>query len=1012
MYTGEILYDHIAGGAFNLTKPYPIDQQSSNKRKFDSEDITSIENESKDHMEPPVRMARYSLPQSSSNTPIPTPPPPPPPPPTSTNHRTLQVAKNFLTLQSQKHANWLFGGIAELIHNASDAGATRININHFYDIAHNNDNVLEIYDNGSGMSPITVGEILLSFGRDYDPNERDIERIGCYGVGFKQGSIRIGSTVIFVTKYCETNTISIGILCNKPYEDSHEMFIYEHATLSYPTFRVDERYCTEYQYEKTTKYMNKYSFLNRENISSLIQKHFTADTSGTIVFIQHWRKGFDRLEYDQEMNDFRLYSNLTTTSTVSTTTSGAGGGTTTSGMNQYLFRQSGRETIDRSVPIWIDCSLKEYLQYMFYKTNIQIFIGNELIPSIRIDSELSQIQRVDLLSSTHGMSPVSGYIGKSKKWEKQKIGGAMLYGSNCLIRSFVRSDIGLTIPSEGWGVVLVVNIPVGITSKGCGINTTQDKQNFEGNCIYIKLLQRIAHEYRLYLNQTEFPLEINPIGTSHHTSRSNWIQCEQCGKWRRVSEEIEQKFLGTIPFYCYHQNSPIMVRILQREKINNERTRRMACETPEEDYSDEMTQSITTGYETNGDRSTSTSSSTSLSLTTSLSTIKIEPPSNASSSRIIDESDVLVEPSSQSSNPDLDHIPDLYYTLHHPAELEFNWKGEIASLHRMEPINNIPSNYDSLYAHILGDETNNHYLSPYYTCTSDILYAIYLSYLQYERYQQRFPILKISSEYLDAHTSGENLFNLSTMKGLEECQSSRRLTTKQLAVISSKCRQRSMYILKGKIPSHAILGIYNPFPITLTSPSHGSTSSATTTSSRGITIRQSISRLNSFLQISYQEWLQQAHIIFTTQSMDNLFNEMKISYLSDTSTSSIPVKSSSSWASNASILNEFHLKIQKFFEISSLFPFWLSDYLMKILLNLFSKKYNNCSTLVNNCYHHPLWNSFLQEKSSFSEEKCQQYRKILKVYKEEIREILKKNEVISTMECIKDLKQFFNLLKS
>jgi hypothetical protein len=55
---------------------------------------------------------------------------------------------------------------------------------------------------------------------------------GQYGVGFKQGSMRVASTVVILTKH--KDEISIGIICNRPFEEREEMFVFKHATLLYP----------------------------------------------------------------------------------------------------------------------------------------------------------------------------------------------------------------------------------------------------------------------------------------------------------------------------------------------------------------------------------------------------------------------------------------------------------------------------------------------------------------------------------------------------------------------------------------------------------------------------------------------------------------------------------------------------------------------------------------------------------------------------------------------------------
>lgn len=63
-------------------------------------------------------------------------------------------------------------------------------------------------------------EMLAMFrlGKSYNAAERDVKRVGRYGIGFKQGSMRIGSTAVVLSKSLKHNTVSLGILSNEPYK--------------------------------------------------------------------------------------------------------------------------------------------------------------------------------------------------------------------------------------------------------------------------------------------------------------------------------------------------------------------------------------------------------------------------------------------------------------------------------------------------------------------------------------------------------------------------------------------------------------------------------------------------------------------------------------------------------------------------------------------------------------------------------------------------------------------------
>jgi signal transduction histidine kinase len=89
------------------------------------------------------------------------------------NGMFIRCDKNFLELQQQRHSPWLFGGLAELIHNAYDHGqATELRISVFQDAFHKEE-VLELRDNGIGMPEEIIKTQLFSFGKAYDTSKRD-----------------------------------------------------------------------------------------------------------------------------------------------------------------------------------------------------------------------------------------------------------------------------------------------------------------------------------------------------------------------------------------------------------------------------------------------------------------------------------------------------------------------------------------------------------------------------------------------------------------------------------------------------------------------------------------------------------------------------------------------------------------------------------------------------------------------------------------------------------------------
>ncbi|XP_073162278.1 MORC family CW-type zinc finger protein 1 [Lepidochelys kempii] len=120
--------------------------------------------------------------------------------------RRAELRLDYLHANSTTH-DFLFGAIAELIDNARDAGATRLDI-----FTVDNDKLpggfmLCFLDDGCGMTPKEATD-LIYFGRS--SKRTSLSRmIGHYGNGLKSGSMRIGKDFILFTKKEDTMTCVI-----------------------------------------------------------------------------------------------------------------------------------------------------------------------------------------------------------------------------------------------------------------------------------------------------------------------------------------------------------------------------------------------------------------------------------------------------------------------------------------------------------------------------------------------------------------------------------------------------------------------------------------------------------------------------------------------------------------------------------------------------------------------------------------------------------------------------------
>ncbi|XP_054337531.1 MORC family CW-type zinc finger protein 1 isoform X8 [Pongo pygmaeus] len=117
--------------------------------------------------------------------------------------RRAQLHLDFIHANSTTHS-FLFGALAELLDNARDAGAERLDVFSVDNEKLRGGFMLCFLDDGCGMSPEEASDIIY-FGRS-KKRLSTLKFIGQYGNGLKSGSMRIGKDFILFTKKEETMT--------------------------------------------------------------------------------------------------------------------------------------------------------------------------------------------------------------------------------------------------------------------------------------------------------------------------------------------------------------------------------------------------------------------------------------------------------------------------------------------------------------------------------------------------------------------------------------------------------------------------------------------------------------------------------------------------------------------------------------------------------------------------------------------------------------------------------------
>ncbi|XP_030880043.1 MORC family CW-type zinc finger protein 1 isoform X2 [Leptonychotes weddellii] len=117
--------------------------------------------------------------------------------------RRAQLHLDFIHANSTTHS-FIFGALAELLDNARDAGAARLDVFSVDNEKLQGGFMLCFLDDGCGMSPEEASDIIY-FGTS-KKRSSTLKFIGQYGNGLKSGSMRIGKDFILFTKKEETMT--------------------------------------------------------------------------------------------------------------------------------------------------------------------------------------------------------------------------------------------------------------------------------------------------------------------------------------------------------------------------------------------------------------------------------------------------------------------------------------------------------------------------------------------------------------------------------------------------------------------------------------------------------------------------------------------------------------------------------------------------------------------------------------------------------------------------------------
>ncbi|XP_033627385.1 ATPase MORC2-like [Asterias rubens] len=223
-----------------------------------------------------------------------------------------QLSFDYLHTNSTTH-EFLFGALAELLDNARDAQARRMDVYAERNESLRGGYLLNFLDDGSGMDPAEVATV-IQFGKS-TKRVLDSNMIGQYGNGLKSGSMRIGKDFILFTKQGATMTC---LFLSRTFHEEEKI---EEVIVPMPSFEKNTRHPyvqgagEKERHQIEMDLIHKYSPFKTE-AEFFAQFDKIIGDSGTMVIIYHLKlmdNGDTELDISTDASDILLTGSVSST---------------------------------------------------------------------------------------------------------------------------------------------------------------------------------------------------------------------------------------------------------------------------------------------------------------------------------------------------------------------------------------------------------------------------------------------------------------------------------------------------------------------------------------------------------------------------------------------------------------------------------------------------------------------------------------------------------------------------
>ncbi|XP_064167305.1 MORC family CW-type zinc finger protein 3a [Anguilla rostrata] len=438
------------------------------------------------------------------------------------------LSPKFLHTNSTSHT-WPFSAIAELIDNAYDPDVSAkqfwIDKTRIKGL-----DCLTFMDNGAGMNYDKMHK-MLSFGFSDKQAINGHVPVGLYGNGFKSGSMRLGKDAIVFSK--TRDTMCVGLLSQTYLEAvraNHIVVpIVTFARVGHNQFRALSEHAASLQD------ILRYSLFKTEAelFSELRAINATCSTgsSGTRIIIWNLRRmSTGQPEFDFNVNRYDIQIPADVFESTS---------------EKYKRQDRPNQSVPES-----DYSLRAYCSILYLKPRMQIVIRGQKVKTQLISKSLAFIAKDHYrpIFLNKRIRITFGYNTKSKEQY-----GIMMYHRNRLIKAYERVGCQLKANNRGVGVIGVIECNF--------LKPTHNKQDFDYTDEYRKTINNLGVKLEEYWNEIRYKRDREdpnctiPVEDTMKRPDQNWVQCDNCLKWRKLPDGIDCSLLPE-KWFCHMNPDP------------------------------------------------------------------------------------------------------------------------------------------------------------------------------------------------------------------------------------------------------------------------------------------------------------------------------------------------------------------------------------------------------------------------------------------------------------------------